>query len=350
MSTSVRVEYPNLSTEDFLHEFSVTGDDLEIVVRQDQSTLATVESGDAPISITGSDFADTIVGGAGDDTINGGDGDDNIEGGAGVDVIDSGAGNDTLKIGFGDTVVAGAGAKTILLDLSEGSDSSEIPVIEGFIPGEDEIRLFGVENAVEVAVFDEESETLLIDGEPVVQLDEVTVLAPDDIELQGNDLDVSNVDTGETTVFRFFDPIAGGHFYTVDENERNFVQENLDNYLFEGETYQAIDPINGDGAEEVYRFFNPTTGVHLYSTSEVERDFIIENLDNFSYEGVKFYAFDSEVEGSIPVFRFFERTLGVHFYTPNEVERDFVLENLDNYNFEGVAYYTLPASSVTSDV
>lgn len=350
MSTSVRVEYPNLSTEDFLHEFSVTGEDLEIVARQDQSTLAVVESGDDPISFTGSDFADTVVGGAGADTLIGGDGDDNIEGGAGVDVIDGGAGNDTLKISFGDIVIAGAGTETILLDLSQVSDSSEIPVIEDFTPGEDEIRLFGVEDAVEVAVFDEESGTLLVDGKPVVQLNEVTVLAPDDIELQGNDLNVSNVDTGETTVFRFFDPTAGGHFYTVDETERNFVQENLDNYLFEGETYETIDPINGAGAEEVYRFFNPATGVHLYSTSEVERDYIIENLDNFSYEGVKFYAFDSEVEGSMPIFRFYEPTLGVHFYTPSEVERDFVLENLDNYNFEGIAYYALPVTSETSDV
>ena len=96
MSSSVRVEYTELSTELFPHEFLVTGDDLEIVVRNDQRTLAVVESGDDPISLTGSDFDDTIVGGAGDDTINGGEGNDNIEGGPGMDFIDGGGGDDTL--------------------------------------------------------------------------------------------------------------------------------------------------------------------------------------------------------------------------------------------------------------
>ena len=92
----------------------------------------------------------------------------------------------------------------------------------------------------------------------------------------------------------------------------------------------------------MYRFFNPSKGVHLYTTDEVERDSIVENLDNFVYEGVKFYAYETEVDGSMPVYRFYEPTLGVHFYTPNEVEKDSVMKNLENYNFEGVAYYALP--------
>ena len=103
------------------------------------------------------------------------------------------------------------------------------------------------------------------------------------------------------------------------------------------------------GAEEVYRFFNPSTGVHLYTTSERERDFIIANLSNFQFEGVKFYAYETNVEGSIPVYRFFEPTLGVHFYTPNEREKTFVQENLSNYNFEGIAYYALPIDSDSTD-
>ncbi|MEM8723354.1 MAG: hypothetical protein AAGE84_29395 [Cyanobacteria bacterium P01_G01_bin.39] len=346
MSSSVRVEYPDLSTELVPHEFSVTGDNIEIFARQDQRTLAEVESGDEPISFTGSDLNDTIVGGVGNDTINGGEGDDNIEGGPGIDVIEGGPGDDILKIGFGDTVNGGSGTERILLDLSQDSDSSEPPVIEDFSPGEDEISVFGVEDGAEVAVFDQETGVLLLDGMEVVQLDEGLILGADDIELSGNDLPVSTVDTGETTVFRFFDPIAGGHFYTVDEDEKNFVQDNLDNYLFEGATYDAINPLGEvSGGQEVYRFFNPSTGVHLYTLSEGERDFINDNLDNFSYEGVKFFAFETEVTGSMPVYRFYEPTLGVHFYTPSEVEKDNVIDNLDNYNFEGVAYYAMPLES-----
>ncbi len=32
----------------------------------------------------------------------------------------------------------------------------------------------------------------------------------------------------------------------------------------------------------------------------------------------------------------------MHFYTPSEGEKDFVEENLSNYEFEGIAYYAYP--------
>ena len=107
----------------------------------------------------------------------------------------------------------------------------------------------------------------------------------------------------------------------------------------EGESYASVEQSTG---EEVYRFFNSQMGVHLYTTSEVERDSIIETLDNFSYEGVKFYAYETQIDNSVPVYRFYEPTIGVHFYTPNEAEKTYVEDNLPNYNFEGIAYYAFP--------
>jgi Repeat of unknown function (DUF5648) len=85
----------------------------------------------------------------------------------------------------------------------------------------------------------------------------------------------------------------------------------------------------------------------LYTTSEKERDVIIEGLASYQYEGIKFYAYDTQVEGSLPVYRFYEPSLWVHFYTPEEKEKTYVMENLDNYNFEGIAYYAMP---LTSDI
>ena len=146
-------------------------------------------------------------------------------------------------------------------------------------------------------------------------------------------------------VDRFFNPAAGVHFYTADRNESDYVRENLDNYQYEGESYMTVDPVSGDNPEEVYRFFNSTTGVHLYTTNEEERDYIIDNLSNFAYEDVKFHAYESEVEGSIPVHRFYEPTIGVHFYTPNEGEKVYVEENFANYSYEGIAYYAFPVNN-----
>ncbi len=156
---------------------------------------------------------------------------------------------------------------------------------------------------------------------------------------------VSDDDGGNDIIYRFFNPTAGVHFYTDDENERSVVQDTLDNYTFEGASYRTVDPITGDEAgdiSDVYRFFNSSTGVHLYTTDERERDFIQENNPAFSFEGTAFSAYETQVEGSIPVYRFYEPTIGVHFYTPNEPEKENVENNLPNYDSEGIAYYALP--------
>lgn len=350
MTNVVRVEYPDLSTELVKNELKITGDSLVITTREDQKSLIEVEDGNSSVTINSGPLDDTIIGGAGNDIIRGGAGNDNISGGPGKDRVSGGDGDDVLKIGPGDTISGGSGTNIFQFDLSQDFTSDDLPQIVDFKPGKDRIAVQGDDNLTESPVYDRKSGVVLLNGKEVVKLGEGLILNADDIEVSGNDLPVSLIDTGDTTVYRFFDPTSGAHFYTVDEVEKNFVQETLDNYTFEGESYQTVDPLIGaqgesdseSVSEEVYRFFNSTTGVHLYTTSEVERDSIIENLANFSYEGVKFYAHETEVEGSMPIYRFYEPSLGVHFYTPSEVEKDSVIENLDNYNYEGIAYYALP--------
>ena len=143
------------------------------------------------------------------------------------------------------------------------------------------------------------------------------------------------------TVYRFFMPSQGGHFYTTDETEKNYVIDNLSNYQYEGESYQAVHP-QVESAEEVYRFFNPQTGFHLYTTDEREKEYITNYLDHFTPEGIVFHAYPTQISGSIPIYRFYEPILGTHFYTEDEAEMISVRENLTNYNYEGIAYYALP--------
>lgn len=145
-------------------------------------------------------------------------------------------------------------------------------------------------------------------------------------------------------VYRFFEPNLGGHFYTNDEIEKDYVIDNLINYQYEGESYRAVNQI-ADEAEEVYRFFNPQTGFHLYTTDEREKEYITDNLDQFTYEGIVFHAFPTQISGSIPIYRFYEPTLGTHFYTAEETEMMSVWDNLLNYNYEGIAYYAFPTEN-----
>ena len=94
--------------------------------------------------------------------------------------------------------------------------------------------------------------------------------------------------------------------------------------------------------ENVYRFFNPDKGGYLFTTFEVERDFIQDNLDNFVFEGVDFAAYNTDIgEETIPVHRFYDPSAGVHFFTPDEAERESLEADSSNYTYEGVAYYAI---------
>ena len=167
---------------------------------------------------------------------------------------------------------------------------------------------------------------------PIANDDSDTVLPEQTVDPTG---DAPNI------IYRFFNNSAGVHFYTADDNEKNAAQE-LDNFNFEGASYAGIDPLTGiPEPSPVYRFLNEDTGVHLYTVSEQERD-VVEELDNYNFEGDVFFAHENQVDGSIPIFRFFNATTGAHFYTPSTVERDNVENNLPEFESEGIAYYALP--------
>ena len=328
---TVKVIYPDLLSENGANEVLSTGDDLNITVFQDQRSEVEVESGDEGVTITGSQKDDTITGGAGNDTIAGGEGNDSISGGDG---------DDFLVVTSGDTISSGNGNDIFAFDLSQ--ELENLPTITDFESG-DLLAITGAEDSAEAPVYDRNTGVVLLGDKQLVKLDEQDDPNNIKIGVDGKDSEApSQINSAETTVYRFYDGSKGAHFYTVDEVEKEYVQEQLKNYTYEGESYNTVDPITGSEMEQVYRFFNPTTGVHLYTTSEVERDSVRENLDNFTYEGVKFYAHETETEGSVPVYRFYEPTLGVHFYTPDKGEMESVMENLDNYNYEGIAYYADP--------
>ncbi|MEO1005575.1 MAG: hypothetical protein AAFW67_06920 [Cyanobacteria bacterium J06638_38] len=152
-----------------------------------------------------------------------------------------------------------------------------------------------------------------------------------------------DLDPKDSTVYRFLNTDTGVHLYTDSEDERAFIEEFLPNYNSEGSAFVSVDPFTGSPEpEKVYRLLNQETGTHLYTTSEREREFVEDNLPNFSLETEFFFAFGEQQEGTVPVYRFFNTQTGAHFYTPSEGEKQSVEDNLPNYQSEGIAYYTFP--------
>jgi hypothetical protein len=153
------------------------------------------------------------------------------------------------------------------------------------------------------------------------------------------DNDPSAGSVGLTGVARFFNTDAGGHFFTIDPNEESAVRSNLsETFRPEGDGFFAFSEEVEDGVP-VYRFFNTEAGGHFFTTDASERDFVLNNLPQFNFEGVGFYGFAGEISGALPVYRFFNTEAGGHFFTINEQEKEFVQQNLPQYNFEGVGFY-----------
>ena len=151
------------------------------------------------------------------------------------------------------------------------------------------------------------------------------------------------------TVYRFFRPDVGVHFYTASDFERDSIIANLSDYSYEGESYisasETADPLTG--VRPVYRFFNNDTGAHLYTISEAERDSITASLPNYTYEGIAYYGYQSDRPGATPLYRFYNPVIDAHFYTPSLAERDAVLANFPDYQLEsdgGIAFYVEPIS------
>ena len=160
-----------------------------------------------------------------------------------------------------------------------------------------------------------------------------------------SDADLSRYATDD--VHRFYQYEKGFHLYTTDDNEIEVVQQRSEAgelaYQYEAEKYTVLsdnkDALTGEtleGVKPVYRFFNRETGAHLYTTDENERSVILDTLSNYNFEGIKYYAFDTEpteIE-TIPVFRMLNSDSGSHLFTIDQNELNYIQEKLPNFSFE----------------
>ena len=194
--------------------------------------------------------------------------------------------------------------------------------------------------------------TISGDGQSILFNSSLDTLVPNDTNDTGdvfviseNGLNPSRYNTDE--VHRFYQYEKGFHLYTTDDNEIAYVQQQSAAgelaYQYEAEKYSVLsdnqDALTGEtleGVKPVYRFFNTETGAHLYTTDENERGIIQDTLSNYNFEGIKYYAFESEPTDieTIPVFRMLNNESGSHLYTIDTNELNYIQENLPNFSFE----------------
>lgn len=161
------------------------------------------------------------------------------------------------------------------------------------------------------------------------------------------------IDDDEVPVYRFLRTDTQTQFYTTSEVERDTVIDTLPQYEYEEVSFVGIaPPEEGEditGASPVYRFFNQDTGIHLYTADENEKAFVEDNLDNYVLEDTPYYGYDSQEEGTVPLYRFYNQSLDAHYYTPSAEQRDAWIESPDYQpegGDEGIAFYVEPGSEL----
>lgn len=357
-----------------------------------EEDLTTIEQRAIELEVTsrdgiyfiGTEESEIIDGGVGNDYLQGNAGDDSLFGFGGRDILEGGLGNDLYFINW----ETGAGSKiddqggtiddlfivarnTNLQTLSDNFENESYLDLRANpdIYGDSAIALshpkagiIGLEKSGNDLIIDINRDGLARSPEDLTIInffEESGVLGNGQIERINNisnSEDIVNLvansaketfkneNYDDLTVYRFYNSNLGIHFYTSDRIERNYVYDHLDNYTYEGASYVGIETLASENSRSVpvHRYFNRDTGTHLYTTSISERNVIEQELDNFSYEGEVFSAYQNLVEGLIPIYRFYNPITGAHFYTPSSVEQEYVENQLANFESEGIAYYALP--------
>jgi len=153
--------------------------------------------------------------------------------------------------------------------------------------------------------------------------------------------------TPETTpVYRFWSPITSSHFYTINEDEVQILLTQLAwAWNYEGIAYYAMTDDTDARALPIYRFWSSVAGGHFFTINEEEKDYIIANYssDVWTYEGIAFYAFPAEDHpaNTRPVYRFWSPLVSHHFFTMDAAEKDYIIAtySTDVWTYEGTAWY-----------
>jgi YHYH protein/Repeat of unknown function (DUF5648) len=134
--------------------------------------------------------------------------------------------------------------------------------------------------------------------------------------------------------------LFGVYFFTIYDDERATALVANPNWRQEGPAFWA-SLATGDGLSPVHRFRNLKNGSYLYTIYDTERTDIETNYaSTFVYEGVAWYARQTQSDGWTPLYRFRNVTNGTYLFSAYESEKDAIITNYPTvFKLEGVAYY-----------
>ncbi|MCA9381714.1 N-acetylmuramoyl-L-alanine amidase [Candidatus Dojkabacteria bacterium] len=150
-------------------------------------------------------------------------------------------------------------------------------------------------------------------------------------------------------IYRFWSDKQHSHFFTGDIDEKNYVKDEYDEATWNYETVAFFGLEDSkNNAKPVYRFWSDEYQAHFYTIDGAEKEYVIDAFDDsvWKYEGIAYYAYTNEEEGTTPVYRFWSDEYHSHFYTTDEAEKDYVINTFDEstWKYEGEAYFAYPSN------
>ncbi|NML23956.1 hypothetical protein HHL16_23950 [Pseudoflavitalea sp. G-6-1-2] len=127
----------------------------------------------------------------------------------------------------------------------------------------------------------------------------------------------------------FYSSRDGNHTYTVNRNDWPYESNG---YTYLGVNFGAFAS-QVDGTVPVHVWFSPVIGNHTYTINKYDYPY---ERDGYVYLGVNFYAYPSQVPGASPIHVWYSPVIGNHTYTINK--NDYPYER-DGYRYLGVNFY-----------
>ena len=145
-------------------------------------------------------------------------------------------------------------------------------------------------------------------------------------------------------VHRFWSPLTSSHFYTINEAEaQKLITDYAWAWIYEGVNYRALPDDADPRAVPVHRFWSPLAGGHFFTVNEYEADILRTYWTHaWIYEGVAFYAYPEGLRpaNTYPVHRFWSDLVSHHFFTMNEFEAQKIIAEYSwAWTYEGIAWY-----------
>jgi hypothetical protein len=133
-------------------------------------------------------------------------------------------------------------------------------------------------------------------------------------------------------VSRFYDFLTGTHFYTTNAAEISKRSSDT-RYRNETPTFAAA------GSDSITCYLNTDTNTYFYAINPAEKAQISQLNPGLSPQsGLGFSGSIQPQAGLIPVYRFYNPGTGTHLYTSSEIEKNAV-STYATWNFEGVGFY-----------